>query len=71
MAKMNSMKIPGQQTLDLKRSASNTVPQIPTGNKHLNSKKIPFDIQHMRSKTCPTSTCLSICIIHIDIIKSH
>ena len=38
---------------------------------HLNSKKISYDIQHMRSKACPTSTCLSICIIHLHTITSH
>ena len=63
---MNSMKIPGQQTLDLKDLPAS--PQIPTGNKHLNFKKIPYDIRRMRSKTCPTITCLCI---HVHIVTSH
>ena len=63
---MNSVKIPGQQILDL-----TALPQIPRGNKHLNSKKIRYDILRMRSKACPTITCLCNWIIHIHIVTSH
>ena len=45
--------------------------EIPTGNKHLNSRKIRYDILHMRSKACPTITCLCNWIIHIHIVTSH
>ena len=69
IVKMNSIKIPGQQTLDLKRYAS--ILQIPSGNKHLNSKKIPYDIRRMRCKVCLTITCLRIWIIHIHIVTSY
>ena len=69
MVKMNSVKIPGQQTLDLKRFASITSDS--TGNKYLNSTKIRYDIPRMRSKACPTITCLCNWIIHIHIVTSH
>ena len=68
MVKMNFVKIPGQQTLDFKRLPAS--PQILTGNKHFNSKKIRYDIPRMRSKACPT-TCLCNWIIHRHILTSH
>ena len=66
---MNSMKIPGQQTLDLKRSVSITSDSH--RNKLLNSKKILYDIRRICSKESPTNTCLSTWIIHIHVVTSH
>ena len=45
--------------------------EIPTGNKHSDSKQIQYDIGCMCSKACFTITCLCIWIIHIHIVTSH
>ena len=63
---MNSMKIPGQQTLDFKRSASITLDSH--RKQTLEFQEDPYDIRRMHSKTCPAIICLCI---HVHIVTSH
>ena len=66
MVKMNTMKIPDQQVLDLKRS-----PSITSDSYRKQTLGFQEDIGRMRSKACPTINCLCIWIIHIHIVTSH